>query len=139
MDIMPCIMKMKYEDHDLLESTEITVDPFVPNTGAYNDPTVCTLHDWARGLERLGILGLINMPYFGRLVEDNACAKQLLACFHGGYLWLHQPMPVTQELILQNMGLLVHGPDSSQYFRDKDNDKRLAAKLKKKFGMQHDK
>ena len=29
----------------------------------------------------------------------------------------------------------MQGPDPSQYFRDKDSDKRLVAKLKNKYGM----
>ena len=79
------------------------------------------------------------MPDFGRLVEANACVKKLLACFHGGYLWLDTKIPVTVELISQITGFPIKGPDPSQYFCGKDNEKWLAAKLKKKYGVDHDK
>ena len=70
---------MKYEDHDLLAYTECTIDPFEKRMGQEGDPTVRTLHEWEKGLQRLGILGLIHMPHFGRLTEADACTKKLLA------------------------------------------------------------
>ena len=75
MDIMPLIMKRKYEDHDLLMSTEITTDPFMLMTEAGRDSIECTAHDWALGLEISGLLGCINTPHFGRLVEANVFPK----------------------------------------------------------------
>ena len=95
MDIMPSIMQMKYDYHDMLALTEIMVDPFVSVTKADNDPVVSLPHDWAWGLERSGLLGLINMPHFGRLVEANTCVKKLLAYFHRGYQWLDKLVPIT--------------------------------------------
>ena len=41
---------------------------------------------YVSGFDNYGLLGLINMPHFGRLNEAHACLKQLLACFHGGML-----------------------------------------------------
>ena len=57
------------------------------------------LKPWASGLEKSGLLGLINMPHFGRLNEAHVCVKQLLACFHGGTRWLNLPIPITVDLI----------------------------------------
>ena len=31
-DIVPCLMQMKYGDHGILASTDITTDPYVPAT-----------------------------------------------------------------------------------------------------------
>ena len=69
------------------------------------------------------------MPHFGWLNEANACMKQLLACFHGGILWLDKPVPVTVALISEIMGLPKEGPNLFQYFKGKDNSRNLATKL----------
>ena len=52
MDIVPYVIRMKYEDHDLLESPNIIVDPFIPKTRVDIVPTARTLHDWEMGLEK---------------------------------------------------------------------------------------
>ena len=101
-DTVPYILKMKYDDQYLLASTKIRTYPFIQDTGVKNGPIVHTPHEWAQGLERLGILGLINMLHFGRLVKSNACAKILLPFFHKGYLWLDRSFQVTQEFIFSN-------------------------------------
>ena len=136
--IAPCLVKIKYEDHDFLESTDYTVEPFKERMGLESDPIVCTPQQWALGLEKSWLLGLIHMPHFGRLTKANTCAKQLLACIHGGYLWLDQPVPVTVYLISQITVFPKKGLDLSQYFHEKYNDKRLATKLKKKYDLEHD-
>ena len=135
MDIMPFIMKMKYEYQNLLALTNVLVDPFVLVTEVGSIPITYTPHDWAQGLEILRLLGLINMLHFGRLVEANTCMKKLLACFHGGYLWLDQPVPVTIELISWISRLPKEGSDPSQNFQGKDNDKRPETKLKKRYNL----
>ena len=83
----------------MLVFTECTVDSFEKMMGQEGDPTVCTLHEWATGLQRSRILGLFHMPYFGRLMKANACANHLLECVHGGYVWLDWPVLVIVGLI----------------------------------------
>ena len=78
------------------------------------------------GLQKLVLLGLTHMPHFGHTTEANACVKELLACFHGGYLWLDTPVLVTVELISQLTRFPMKGDDPSQYFCGKDNDTILA-------------
>ena len=68
MEIVPSIMRMKYEDHDMLASTKITADPYVTMTTIGSGPIAYIPHDWARGLEISRLLGLINMPHFGWLL-----------------------------------------------------------------------
>ena len=83
-------------------------------------------HPWAQGLDRSGLLGLINMPHFGRLNKANAYVIQMLACFHGGMLWLDNPIPVMVDLIAEITGLPKAGEDLAYHFRGRDNDKKLA-------------
>ena len=54
-------------------------------------------------------------------------------------MWLDRPVLVTVKLISQITGLPMQGPDPSQYFCSKYNDNRLAAKLRNKYGFDHDK
>ena len=72
------------------------------------------------------------MPHFGSGVEANACVKQLFSCFHRGYLWLDTKFLVMVNIISQITDLPKAGVDPSQYFIGKYNEKRLAARLKKK-------
>ena len=78
------------------------------------------------------------MPHFGRLNEANACIKYLLACFHGGTLWLNDPIPVMVDIIFDIMGFPKVDEDLAQYFRGWDNDKRISQQLKERFGLQRD-
>jgi hypothetical protein len=42
------------------------------------------LLQWVAGLEKMGILGLLELPHFGKGQYANICAKQLMAVTHGG-------------------------------------------------------
>ena len=72
---------------------------------------------------------MIHMPHFRRLAEVIACVKQILAFFHGGYLWLGIEISITLDLISHITGLHKVGVDPSHYFQGKDNDKNLLSKL----------
>ena len=78
------------------------------------------------------------MLHFGRLAEVNPYVKDLLSCCHGGYLWLDAKIPITIDLISQVIGLPKVGVDPCQYFKGKDNDKKLVVRLKKKYDVIHD-
>ena len=78
-------------------------------------PIECIPQYWEKGLDKVGLLGLINMPLFGQRTEVNARMKQMLACFYGGYLWLDDLVAFTMELISEIMGIPKYGPDPSQY------------------------
>ena len=45
-------------------------------------------------------------------------------------------IPVTIDLILEIMRFPKEGPDPSQYFQGKDNDKSLVAKMKRKYDLE---
>ena len=66
------------------------------------------------------------MPHFGRLNEAHACVTKLLACFHGGTLWLNTSISVIVDLIASIIGLPKAGEDPTQYIRGRDMDKKLA-------------
>ena len=90
-------------------------------------------------MDRAILLRFINMPHFGRSTEVNACVKQLLASFHGWFLWLDELVEVIVGLILEIMKLPKDGPKPSQYFHGKYNDKKMAVTLKKHCSLECDK
>ena len=65
--------------------------------------------------------------------------KAVVGFIYIGYMWLDTKVPATVELILCVTEFLMKGVDPSQYFLSKENDKKLAAKLKKKNDVVWDK
>ena len=75
MDIIISLVRMKYEDHDLLLLKDVADDPYESFPLVPGAPIERIPHSWVQGLNKSGLLGLINMPHFGRLNEENACVK----------------------------------------------------------------
>ena len=135
MDIIPVLVKIKYEDHILLLLKDVADEPYEFFPSVPSAPIKRILHSLAQGLNKSGLLGLINMPHLRRLNEVNTCIKQLLAYFHGGTLGLDTPIVVTVDMISEIMGLLKAREDPAQYLRGRDNDKKLAQQLKERYGL----
>jgi hypothetical protein len=96
--------------------------------------TITTPHQWETGLDRIGILGLLKIPHFGRGQYAMTCVKKLLAVMHGRDIWLEKPIPIIVELIAQIIGLPTGGMDPALILNDKSKEKALAEKMKKKYG-----
>ena len=61
--------------------------------------------------------------------------KKFLAHFNGGYLWFGTNVHVTVDLIYRTTSLPNIGVDTSQYFCEKYNDKKLVARLWNKYDV----
>ena len=59
--------------------------------------------------------------------------KQLLAFFHGGFLWLDRKISVDIELIASIIGLPLAVVDPAPFFAGKDQDKNLTNIMKQKY------
>jgi hypothetical protein len=88
---------------------------------------------WAAGLEKTGILGLLDLPHFGRGQYANSCVKQLMVVTHGGDLWLDKLVSIDVELIVHITGLPSRGMDPAQFLEDKTKEKALAEEMKNKY------
>ena len=77
-DIIPALVKMKYENHDLLLLKDVADEPYQLVPMVPGAPILLIPHPWAQGLDKSGLLGLINMHNFGRLNKAHICVKQLL-------------------------------------------------------------
>ena len=112
-DIVPALMGMKYDDHDMLASIEIMKGHYVPMVAVGGGLILHIPWDWVRSLDRAGLLGLINMSHFGRLNEANACTKNLFSFFLGRILWLEKPFSFMVALISEITWLPKDGIDPS--------------------------
>ena len=61
--------------------------------------------------------------------------KVLLSCVHGGHLWLDHRVDITIDLIHQITRLSKNGADPTVHFVGKDQDKKLAVQLIKKYNL----
>ena len=122
-DIIHALIRLKFDDHDLILLKYVRDEPYESIHMTPGGPIQRILKPWSSGLEKSGLLGLMNMPHFGRLNEAHACAKQLLACFHAGMLWLNTLIPVTVDLISCITGFPKAGEDTAQYIHGRDMDK----------------
>jgi hypothetical protein len=130
--------KLKYSDHDVADETkypELAPQVFMQKIVVNQlGETITQPHQWATGLDRTGILGLLKIPHFGRGQYAMTCVKKLLAVMHGGDIWLDKPVPITVELITQITGLPTGGMDPALILDDKSKEKTLAEEMKKKYG-----
>jgi hypothetical protein len=130
--------KLKYSDHDVSDETKypkLASRVFMQNIVVNQlGEMISQPHQWAVGLDRTSILGLLKLPHFGRGQYATTCIKQLLAVMHGGDIWLDRPVPITVELITQITGLPSRGMDPALILDDKSKEKALAEEMKKKYG-----
>ena len=64
-DIIPALIRLKIEDHDLLLLRDVRDEPYDSIPMGPGAPIRRIPQTWASGLDQYGLLGLINMPHFG--------------------------------------------------------------------------
>jgi hypothetical protein len=102
-DLLGYIGKLKYSDHDVADEDkfpELAKRVFLQTTGINRLENRSISHSNGQtGLEKTRILGLLDLPHFGRGQHATACIKQLLAVTHGGDIWLDKLISIDVELI----------------------------------------
>jgi hypothetical protein len=97
------IGKLKYSYHDVSDETkylELAPRVFMQNIVVNQlGEMISQPHQWAFGLDIIGILGLLKLPHFGRGQYAKTCVKKLLEVMHGGDIWMDKLVPITVELI----------------------------------------
>ena len=78
---------------------------------------------------------MLQIPHFSRSNEINAVVKVLPSCVHGGHLWLDHRVNITIDLIHWIIGLSKTEVDPTTHFVGKDQDKKLAVRLIKKYNL----
>ena len=64
-DIIPALIRLKFEDYDLLFLKYVRDEPYELISMRHGAPIRWIPQPWASGLDQSGLLGLINMPHFG--------------------------------------------------------------------------
>jgi len=54
---------------------------------------------WVRGIEQAGLLHILCVPHFHWSIINIVCVRQLLVLVHDGFLWLGEPIPITDMII----------------------------------------
>ena len=86
------IDQLKYADHDTNDHEKFP--QFAPGTYlhsvCYQETSVTLLEvkQWAAGLDKAGLLKMLDVPHFERSTQVTVVFKQLLALVHDGYLWI---------------------------------------------------
>jgi hypothetical protein len=102
------IGKLKYLDHDVADTDkflELAKRVYMETMGTnrVGEPIDQPLQ-WETGLEKIGILGLVDLPHFGHGKYETSCVKQLLAVTHGGDIWLDKLVSIDVDLIANITG-----------------------------------
>jgi hypothetical protein len=137
-DLLGHIKKLKYSDHDVADTDkflEFAKRVYMETVGINSigepmDQPLC----WATGLEKTRILGLLDLPHFGRGQYVGACIKQLLAVTHDGDIWLEKFVSIDIDIIASITGFPSQGMDPVHFLDDKTKEKSLAEEMKKKYG-----
>jgi hypothetical protein len=136
------VEKLRYSNHDVTDTDkfqEFAKQVYLQNVGIgpFGEPIHQPLQ-WAAGLAKTRILGLLDLPNFGRGEYANSCVKQLMAVTHGGYLWLEQLVSIDVDLIAHITGLSSCSIDLTQFLEDKKKEKALAKEMKNKYDIERE-
>jgi hypothetical protein len=137
-DLLGHIKKLKYSDHDVADTDkfpEFSKRVYLHTVGvnAVGEPIDQPLQ-WERGLEKTRILGLLDLPHFGRGQYARGCVKQFLAVTHGRDIWLDKLILIDVEIIAHIIEFPSRGMDPTQFLDDKTKEKELAEEMKNKYG-----
>jgi hypothetical protein len=132
------IESLRYSNHNLSDANkfpELATQNYL-RTVMRLGSLVMTLEskEWVTGLQRAGILNLLEIPHFGRITEINACVKLFLICVHGGFLWMDRVMLRDTQFIVRITRLPTQGEDPLSLFTDNSNEKALLETIKEKHG-----
>jgi len=74
---------------------------------------------WIMWLYNSKIMNLLDIPDFGHGKNVGLCVRKLIACIHGGILWMHRPIQINVELISKITGLPTVGAQFEEYLEKK--------------------
>jgi hypothetical protein len=134
------VEKLRYSNNDMMDTKhfpEFSNKVYLQIVGIGTfDESINQPVQWASGLAKNKILGLLEFPHFGRGQYANNYIKKLMEVTHGGSLWLEQIISIDIELIAYTTGLPSWREDPTQFLEDKTKEKSLAEEMKKKYGTE---
>jgi hypothetical protein len=123
-DFLGHIENLKYLDHDVANTDkfpEFTKRVYLQTMGVNSvGELIKQPLQWETRLEKTRILGLLNLPHFGRGQYASVCVKKLLLVTHGGYIWLDKIISIDVELIAHITEFPTRGMDPTQFKGEKN-------------------
>ena len=86
-------------------------------------------------MDKTRILGLLDIPHFGRGRDAKKYFNKLMVITHEGYLWLEQVVSIDMDLTAYITRLPTWGETPTQFLDDKTKEKELNEEMKKKYGI----
>jgi hypothetical protein len=101
--LLDYVEKLKYLDNNVMDTDkflEFVKQVYLQTVGVdpFGEP-IHQLVQWAAGMAKMRILGLLDLPHLGRGKYAKYCVKQLMAVTHGGDLWLEKLVSIDVEPI----------------------------------------
>ena len=112
---------MGFVDHDQCKFLDLEMNKYMTSVWETEDgPIHLVPMEWARGLDKAGLLSLMYMSHFFFTTKVNDYVKHLLVSFHGGCLWLNQNIPMDVELIEPIFWIPLAGVEPTQFLLEKN-------------------
>lgn len=93
------------------------------------------LQRWLRGVAKVGFLSLLWVLHYNRTPVRVLVIKKLLCLVHDGFLWLEQPIPITNRFIHRIMRLPYTREHMAMIFGEKGGEQALMESMKEKFKL----
>jgi len=93
------------------------------------------LWKWLRGVDKVGLLNLLWVPHYNCTRVIVLVIKQLLCLVHDGYLWLEEPIHITNRLIHRITQVLYTGENPAMMFGRKGGKQAILEAMEEKFKL----
>jgi len=97
--------------------------------------TALELQKWLKGVDKIGLLNLLWVSYCNRTPITVLVIKKLLRLVHDGFLWLEEPIPITNRLIHRITRLPYTGENMPMMFGEKGGKQALEEAMKEKLKL----
>jgi len=91
---------------------------------------------WLSGVEKAGLLNVIWVSHYHCSQVTIFFIGLLLCLVHDGFLWLEEPIPITDHLIQKITWLPCKGEDPTNISEGKSDDLAITKAMKKKFKLE---
>jgi hypothetical protein len=112
-NLLGYVEKLKYSDHNVTNKRKFLefMKRLYLQTMGINEvgDSIDQPLQWVAGLEKMGILGLLDLPHFGRGQYANNCVKQLMAVTHSGDIWLDKLVMIDRDHAHYRISISRHG------------------------------
>lgn len=133
------VLLLKLEDQDLADTEKFLhlVREQIRHHIVHTTTRMNTLElqKWLRGVDKAGLLNLLWVSHYNHTPIIVLVIKQLLCLVHNGCLWLEEPIPITNRLILRITWMPYTRENLAMMFGEKGGEHALAEAMKDKLKL----